>query len=342
MLEEERVAWRCFVWTSLELGASRKDIEGLVGSRLPRSTLRSYIEAFSADWRDHGVPFDRRRPGRPSETDDATKDSMVNDLKAGSSVRKVAARYGKSKDTVGRVAKEKGVRARLPAYRPFLTESAMTRRLQYAKDCMVRPKDWFKRVLWTDESAVKLTPSLRRHVWVDEGVDPDAVPHFHWAQSVWVWAGISWEGATALVVLDVTPKKTFTGEEYQVQVLHRVKNLTKKLNIDNMLLMEDGARVHNTPANQRFKADRKIQTFPGGDKKWPPTSPDLNPIENLWSEMKYSLHELDQYPTTREDMISALKEFWSTVTQEKCQALIGSYMERVRAVIEKEGGETGY
>jgi hypothetical protein len=48
----------------------------------------------------------------------------------------------------------------------------------------------------------------------------------------------------------------------------------------------------------------KIETI-----KWPANSLDLNPIENIWSPLKYriGLH----FPTTRKTVIEAIQNIWS-------------------------------
>ena len=48
--------------------------------------------------------------------------------------------------------------------------------------------------------------------------------------------------------------------------------------------------------------------------KSPAESPDINPIENLWHELK----EYKDKPKTKEQLISENETFWGTVTVMKC------------------------
>ena len=47
------------------------------------------------------------------------------------------------------------------------------------------------------------------------------------------------------------------------------------------ILMEDNARFHKTAIPEEVKARFKWEIL-----EWPPYSPDLNPIENVWAEVK--------------------------------------------------------
>jgi transposase-like protein len=75
--------------------------------------------------------------------------------------------------------------------------------------------------------------------------------------------------------------------------------------------------------------------------EWPPSSPDLNPIENRWSQLKDRVRRRMRNPTTRihteEQFIKLAKEWerldWNAVDR---------MSERVRAVLQAKGGPTKY
>ena len=75
--------------------------------------------------------------------------------------------------------------------------------------------------------------------------------------------------------------------------------------------------------------------------KTPAESPDLNPIENLWHELKeYIQREIK--PKTIEELIDGILQFWGTVDQAKCNKYIGHLQKVIPKVIELEGSATGY
>jgi transposase len=73
----------------------------------------------------------------------------------------------------------------------------------------------------------------------------------------------------------------------------------------------------------------------------PPESPDLNPIENLWAAVKHHIKK-EVKPRTKEELINGIKEFWATLTPEKCGRYIHHLYKVVPAVIAREGAASGY
>jgi transposase len=102
--------------------------------------------------------------------------------------------------------------------------------------------------------------------------------------------------------------------------------------------MQDGAPAHSAADTLAELAERGIRVL-----KWPPYSPDLNPIEMVWNWMKDYIQEryedsLTKYPALRQ----AVQEAWDAVPIEYLTELLQSMPARCRAVVEAEGGFTRF
>jgi len=76
--------------------------------------------------------------------------------------------------------------------------------------------------------------------------------------------------------------------------------------------------------------------------KWPPKSPDLNPIEHLWDVVERELHALDVHPTNVHQLQDAILSIWADISKECIQHLVESMPHRIKAVLKEKGGQTQY
>ncbi|KAI4882017.1 hypothetical protein NFI96_000726 [Prochilodus magdalenae] len=75
-------------------------------------------------------------------------------------------------------------------------------------------------------------------------------------------------------------------------------------------------------------------------KVWPSQSPDLNPIENLWSELKVRVPK--RQPTNLHDLERICKEEWAKIPPGVCAKLVVNYNKRLTAVLANKGFATKY
>jgi hypothetical protein len=73
-----------------------------------------------------------------------------------------------------------------------------------------------------------------------------------------------------------------------------------------------------------------------------PQSPDLNPIENLWHEMKEAIRKKSPAPSNLKELKKYVKRAWRDLPFEYYQRLIDSMPDRVNAVIAANGYHTKY
>jgi len=76
--------------------------------------------------------------------------------------------------------------------------------------------------------------------------------------------------------------------------------------------MQDNNLKHTFRRAQTFFKEHNINWW-----RTPPESPDLNPIEDLWHELKFFL-ESKVKPRNKQELVDGIKKFWERrITPEK-------------------------
>ena len=101
-------------------------------------------------------------------------------------------------------------------------------------------------------------------------------------------------------------------------------------------LMQDNDPKHTSNRISRFLDEQRVNWW-----KTPPESPDCNPIENLWHELKEYLRR-EVKPSRKEELVEGIVQFWETVDVAKCRKYIRHLRKVLPRVIECNGGPTGY
>ena len=73
--------------------------------------------------------------------------------------------------------------------------------------------------------------------------------------------------------------------------------------------------------------------------EWPPYSPDLNPMENIWAILKKSLQG---QTLTWESLEETVIDIWNNISPEIIRNMYASYESRLVKTIKNDGNMIGY
>ena len=238
--------------------------------------------------------------------------------------------------------------------KPLLTAKQRAARLKFAKQYKNLTVEEWDDFLFSDECPKYLSqlPDPKNDiVW---GSQKSQVPPAYQVKksSKWIiWGGMTGRGLTGIHFLP--QGQTLTADCYINNILEKeVKTVLHHKNVNeatdkrklfssnrHMTFVQDGAPAHAAKATQAWCK----KNLPNFIEKtcWPPNSPDISPVENLWSIMDEVVYK-DPTPKTMKDLKRWLKQAWKKIPLSTLQDLSHFMPQRLRNVITNKGGHAGY
>lgn len=246
------------------------------------------------------------------------------------------ARQQVSARTVRRRLQQHGLSARRPWLRLPLTLHHRQERLQWCEQRRTWRQEW-RDVIFSDESRFCLQHHDGRiRVWRHRGERtlPACIRHRHTGPSpgVMVWGAIGYTSRSPLVRIE----GTLNSGRYISGVLRPVA-LPFIRALRNATFQQDNARPHVAGIVRTFLDTENVRLL-----SWPARSPDLSPIENVWSMVAERLARHHTAVTTVDELWRRVEAAWAAVPVHAIQSLFDSMPRRINAVIAARGGCSGY
>ncbi|KAL1925108.1 uncharacterized protein VTP21DRAFT_4762 [Calcarisporiella thermophila] len=108
-------------------------------------------------------------------------------------------------------------------------------------------------------------------------------------------------------------------------------NLDKK----EIIFQHDNDSKHKAKLVERWFQSMQIQVL-----DWPSQSPDFNPIEHLWDEVKRRLRDRLPQISGKDGLWEKVKTVWESLTKDDCVTSINTMPRRIQEVINARGGYT--
>ena len=174
-----------------------------------------------------------------------------------------------SRTTLYNRLKENGLIFKNPVYKPAISENNKVIRINWAKNHM--ETNW-KQIIFTDETSIQLYKNSRGR-WMFE-YEKNYVNIFKHPLKRHVWGSISYNGIEKIYIFS----DNMTKETYLYILNSVVKKDIKK---SKFIYQDDNDPKHLANIVKEWFVKNNIPHL-----DWPPSSADLNPIENVWKLLK--------------------------------------------------------
>lgn len=201
-----------------------------------------------------------------------------------------------SRHTVNRALKKKGLKARKKKKKPFLTRKQQKLRLAWAK----KHSDWtvcdWNRVVWSDETKInRFGSDGNRWHWIRPHQEEETAPTANYGGGgILIWSCITSEGYGFLKFVEGTMDASYYKRILKNKLMETLE--VYEIDTSQVIFQQDGAACHKAKTVYKWLRKKRIRFF----DDWSPNSPDLNPIEKIWNELKSKLNEYDEVPLSIE------------------------------------------
>ncbi len=240
------------------------------------------------------------------------------------------------KATISNTLRRQGLKYSSARRVPLLKPVHVQARLKFAREHLDDPEEVWENVKWSDETKIELFgKNSTCRVWRRKNAElhpKNTIPTVkHGGGNIMLWGCFSAKRPGRLICVE-----TMNGAMYREILSENLLPSVRALKmIRGWVFQHDNDPKTTARATKEWLRKKHFKVL-----EWPSQSPDLNPIENLWRELK--VHVAQRQPQNITALEEICMEEWAKIPATVCENLVKTYRNHLTSVIANKGYITKY
>lgn len=304
---------------------------------IPISTVHRFVKRFQ----ENNTTGRKAGSGRPKKTSSSQDHNIVLAVRRNRSITSKELSKDLGLPNVSDILIRRQIRefsdlkSQYKVAKPFISSKNRRIRVKWCMDRLHYTKEQWRRFIFSDESPFVLRFNQKTRVW--RNIEEKYLP---WATTgtvkhdtkLMVWGCFAAAGVGNLYRVDGILDQF---QYHRIIEEQLIPSAMKLFNNRNWTFQQDNDPKHTANSTKRLFNRLRVPI-----EDWPSQSPDLNPIENLWSQLNWQLR--DRKCSNLNQLFEALQDGWNKLPVNYLIKLADSMPSRLNAVIDNKGYPTKY
>ena len=271
-----------------KVGVSKSSVQRVINSSPYRTNVKKGRKEILGER--HRRSLARYMDANPN----STLKKALNELKFQCSAQTIRRNLIRREFANKKIKKEKGI-----------SKKNQEKRLNFARDHAMWTHEW-QHVVFTDEKKWNLVgPDGMQHIWARKNRNINMTLITRANTSIMVWGAISASGPLSLILMNGKYDSKRYCEMLHTSFFHHADSLSPA----NSIFQQDNAPIRVSGYTLKYLKTQEINVLP-----WPPQSPDLSPIENVWASLTKRVYANGRMYNNKKELWTSIKEEWDKLT----------------------------
>ena len=297
------------------------------------------VDHWISHYKQHKSVEDTHRSGRKRKTDEKTDDNIIdyaieNSFTTPKTIKREL-QFTVSTRTIRRRLNEAGLFGHVARKEYPFTSDHIRKRLSFGNGYQGWTEDQWDTVLFSDETHIEMGP--HGQVWVQRPLGTAFEPHYMSTKvahphRISIWGCFSGRGLGDIEIFDDVLESSKMTSILNTRLLPSAHRLFPA---ESWWFLQDNDPKHKSCLIQRWLFTHGVQCI-----DFPPYSPDLNPIENLWNDLKRRIEKHNARDIN--ELRDHIKAEWVATNASLLVNLSHSMHQRCLAIVMNGGHKTTY